>query len=84
MWPPQVLKCSQSKQISSKNRVILIEVNQLFLDSGVVLEHPLPLQARVHDQEGREQRPGRVPRPHVASKCPQQQPEVCRFHLKTE
>ena len=59
-------------------------VKQLFLDSGVVLEHPLVLQARVHDQEGRVQRPVRGPRPHVASKCPQQQPEVSIFHLKTE
>ena len=50
-------------------------LKQLFLDSGVVLEQPLLLQARVHDQEGREQRPGPVPRPHVASKRPQMQPE---------
>ena len=71
-------------QISSKNRVIYSGLKQLFLDSGVVLEHPLPLQTRVHDQEGREQRPGRAPRPQVASKCPQQQPEVSTFHLKTE
>ena len=83
MWPQNVLKCSQSKQISSKNRVIYSGLKQLFLDSGVVMVHPLQLQARVHDLDDPVQRPGRVPRPQVASTCPQQQPEVSRFHLKT-